>query len=77
MSKIYYSFCLNLLTFNFELALIIGCLLKLKGNRFLIRHVRKLDKEISLPGGSIGFRSVCSSSLCENYNNDQHLIWKP
>ena len=24
MSKIYYIFCLNLLTFNFELALIIG-----------------------------------------------------
>ena len=76
MSEIYYSFCLKLLTFIFQLALIIGYLRKKKGTSFLIGFVRKLDKEIGLLGGSIGFHLDSVSLIHENHNNCHYLIWK-
>ena len=76
MSENYYSFCLNLLTFIFELALIVGYLRKLKRTSFLVEFLRKLEKDIDLRGGSIGFNADCALLIHENRNNCQHLIWK-
>ena len=76
MSEIYYRFCLNLLTFIFELALIVGYLRKLKRTSFLVEFLRKLEKDIDLRGGSIGFHVDSVSSTHENHNNCQRLIWK-
>ena len=76
MSEIYYSFCLNLLTFIFELALIMGYLRKYKRTSFLVEFLRKLEKDIDLRGGSIVFLVDFFSLIHENHNNCQRLIWK-